>query len=590
MKPHSLPACVHTLCLVLVCAAGCCDIMQHGKVPLDAGLCHSWHPAVLGPSAFGCLPHFHFAALALASLQVHTGGEDAFFISNAGHGALGVSDGVSAWAEDGIDPGEYSRTLVQYCAEAFEERVLAAATAINKGAFITKFDPRSILRYAQQCTCKPGSATMVLAALQPGGQLHVANLGDCGVKVVREGHVVFETKPQQHDFNLPYQLSHPQLFPDTDTADSADRCDKLGLLGFAGGCITCAVSVHASAVLGCKYVSHTVQLTVTLRDGHRVFTCADMGGLRCCLFPALFAACRYTWQVQEGDVIVAASDGLYDNLWDEELIQLLQQGLLGIQPLDSASSLSRVDSTASLGSAKGGRKLGLRGKHSRSNSTSQLPTLLSGSSNAMPVFAAAAAVEETITEADAQGKSLTRSRSTSYLSSWGAKQFRSWKNKSSGKLQQLQHHHSAAAAMPSAERQEPQPLRTMAEVTAADIARAAELVAAAAAAHAADKEFKSPWSVAAGRAYGLLARLFAKGGKMDDITCVVAVVQDAGRKASAQPAAVPASQGSDVSAATVAAAGNRSSSDLSPSDDSSIGACLTSEDSGISTAALDDMQ
>lgn len=49
------------------------------------------------------------------SLQAATGGEDAYFISLAGHGAVGVSDGVSAWAEDGIDPGEYSRTLVQYC-------------------------------------------------------------------------------------------------------------------------------------------------------------------------------------------------------------------------------------------------------------------------------------------------------------------------------------------------------------------------------------------------------------------------------------------------------------------------------------------
>lgn len=100
---------------------------------------------------------------------------------------------------------------------------MAATRAANKGSFIQKFDPRSILRYAQQCTCKPGSATVVLAALQPGGKLHVANLGDCGVKVVRNGKIVYETQPQQHDFNLPYQLSHPRLFPDTDTADSADR-------------------------------------------------------------------------------------------------------------------------------------------------------------------------------------------------------------------------------------------------------------------------------------------------------------------------------------------------------------------------------
>ena len=66
-----------------------------------------------------------------------------------------------------------------------------------------------------------------------------------------------------------------------------------------------------------------------------------------------------------------------------------------------------------------------------------------------------------------------------------------------------------------------------AEAGPEDVARAAELLAATAAAHAADKEFKSPWSVSAGKAYGLLARLFAKGGKMDDVTCVIAVVQDA---------------------------------------------------------------
>lgn len=132
---------------------------------------------------------------------------------------------------DNEDCPRATRCVVSSClvfrplptAEAFEERVMAATRAANKGSFIQKFDPRSILRYAQQCTCKPGSATVVLAALQPGGKLHVANLGDCGVKVVRNGKIVYETQPQQHDFNLPYQLSHPRLFPDTDTADSADR-------------------------------------------------------------------------------------------------------------------------------------------------------------------------------------------------------------------------------------------------------------------------------------------------------------------------------------------------------------------------------
>ncbi len=39
----------------------------------------------------------------------HKGGEDAFFVSNSGCGALGVADGVGGWIEDGIDPGDYSR-------------------------------------------------------------------------------------------------------------------------------------------------------------------------------------------------------------------------------------------------------------------------------------------------------------------------------------------------------------------------------------------------------------------------------------------------------------------------------------------------
>jgi hypothetical protein len=52
------------------------------------------------------------------------------------------------------------------------------------------------------------------------------------LQVVRDGKVVHETQPQQHDFNLPYQLSHPRLFPDTDTADSADRW--VGADGMAG--------------------------------------------------------------------------------------------------------------------------------------------------------------------------------------------------------------------------------------------------------------------------------------------------------------------------------------------------------------------
>lgn len=43
------------------------------------------------------------------------GGEDAFFIADH---CLGVADGVGGWAEIGVDPGLYSRQLMQFAKDA----------------------------------------------------------------------------------------------------------------------------------------------------------------------------------------------------------------------------------------------------------------------------------------------------------------------------------------------------------------------------------------------------------------------------------------------------------------------------------------
>jgi hypothetical protein len=70
-----------------------------------------------------CLPHPE---------KAHYGGEDAFFVSAAGGGALGVADGVGGWAESGVNPAAYSRTLMRVaCAfiEGAEGEALARAAA-----------------------------------------------------------------------------------------------------------------------------------------------------------------------------------------------------------------------------------------------------------------------------------------------------------------------------------------------------------------------------------------------------------------------------------------------------------------------------
>lgn len=253
------------------------------------------------------------------------GGEDAHFIWSGHPGAMGVADGVSAWAEDGIDAGEYSRVLMQYASDAVQDShgvvdarqvrcaccglpaaagddedaaccslrpchtthcallschdcnmhtcldasmdwchlpcsPSAACSHLHAAGLSAELTPAllppllQVIKYAQLCTYKPGSSTMCVAVMRPSGKLQIANVGDCGVRIVRSGSIVFETAPQQHDFNLPYQLSHPRMFPQTDTADNADV---------------------------------------------------------------------YEPDVQKGDVIVMASDGLLDNIWEAELCRII---------------------------------------------------------------------------------------------------------------------------------------------------------------------------------------------------------------------------------------------------------------------------
>ncbi|XP_010449755.1 PREDICTED: probable protein phosphatase 2C 55 [Camelina sativa] len=121
-----------------------------------------------------------------------TGGEDAHFIC-AEEQALGVADGVGGWAELGIDAGFYSRELMSNSVNAIQDE--------PKGSI----DPARVLEKAHTSTKSLGSSTACIIALTNQG-LNAINLGDSGFMVVREGHTVFRSPVQQHDFNFTYQL------------------------------------------------------------------------------------------------------------------------------------------------------------------------------------------------------------------------------------------------------------------------------------------------------------------------------------------------------------------------------------------------
>ncbi|KAJ9698783.1 hypothetical protein PVL29_007715 [Vitis rotundifolia] len=126
--------------------------------------------------------------------KVDKGGEDAFFVSSYNGGVVAVADGVSGWAEQNVDPSLFPQELMANASN------LVGDEEVN-------YDPQILLKKAHTATSSKGSATVIVAMLEKNGVLKIASVGDCGLRVIRKGKLIFSTLPQEHYFDCPYQLS-----------------------------------------------------------------------------------------------------------------------------------------------------------------------------------------------------------------------------------------------------------------------------------------------------------------------------------------------------------------------------------------------
>ena len=163
---------------------------------------------------------FECAAWAIPHPQKQEkGGEDSHFTfarrrKNVDLLTMGVADGVSGWAEDGVDPALYARELSKHGRDA---------------AWLWD-DPFSIMDYAHAHSEALGSSTFTVATIDSGSKtnastLRWSNVGDSGVKVFRYGSVVAASPVQEHYFNCPRQLANPKKVKECDTPAVADGAD-----------------------------------------------------------------------------------------------------------------------------------------------------------------------------------------------------------------------------------------------------------------------------------------------------------------------------------------------------------------------------
>ncbi|GLC42781.1 hypothetical protein PLESTB_001417400 [Pleodorina starrii] len=184
--------------------------------------------------------------------KTKSGGEDAFFLSAAGRGALGVADGVGSWSsDDGVDPAAYSRDLMRAAAASLE------ASAGRMSVRMALADAHLAVKHAGSCTGLVG----VLPT--DSNTLQVINLGDSGMRLVRGGRLAMATRPQSHSHNMPYQLACPdEPVCDTDTTVQGDL---------------------------------------------------------------------YSIPLEAGDIVIMATDGLYDNLWPEAMLDIVNQAMSAVE-------------------------------------------------------------------------------------------------------------------------------------------------------------------------------------------------------------------------------------------------------------------
>jgi serine/threonine protein phosphatase PrpC len=141
-----------------------------------------------------------------------------------------------------------------------------------------KIDPVEILQRSYDKSSQDakhegivGSSTACVVVLG-NDELKIANLGDCGLSIIRHNHFVFRTEEQQHSFNFPYQLG-------TNSFDSPQDAQV---------CI-----MHHCCCLRLVLIIHSTYLQ------------------------------QFTVKVEKGDIIILASDGLFDNLFDEDILEIV---------------------------------------------------------------------------------------------------------------------------------------------------------------------------------------------------------------------------------------------------------------------------
>jgi protein phosphatase PTC7 len=239
-------------------------------------------------TATSCCVILHWEALTSALPT-----QDAYFADET-TGAFGVADGVGGSAVDGADPGAFSRALLSHCERAIVgggDEVADDSGGERGGGGLL---PAAVAAARAGLAAAPlgGASTLLLGRLEPSsgghGTLRLLNIGDCGAMLLRP---------------------------------AARRMGRSGrVVAWPRTVLRTSEQTH---YFNCPY-------QLCLADGLEQADDADLLSV----------------QARPGDVLVAATDGLLDNLPDEDLQSAIATHLPAALKADPAEARKGVQAAA----------------------------------------------------------------------------------------------------------------------------------------------------------------------------------------------------------------------------------------------------
>ena len=258
--------------------------------------------------------------------KAHYGGEDAWFVSDVAASA-GIADGVGGWQEAGVNPADYSRALMATARQYLEE----CATLYP-----------DVTSSAEWLAAQPGAAEFAAAAERQ------ARMARAAVSVDEEEGGMGPRPPAAP--LVTSSVDGPRTA--VEALDVAHRSTRL-----PGSATACVVRLRQDgrdgrAVLDAANLGDSGFLIV--RAGRLHFQTPAMQHFFDC--PLQFGmppdtdyaedAAVFELEVQPGDAIVMATDGLLDNLYPEDILRLAPRSADGVEAAAAALAAAAAANAA----------------------------------------------------------------------------------------------------------------------------------------------------------------------------------------------------------------------------------------------------